>query len=87
MARWKRATAILDAGRCRKQRCLLEGTSVFTDEQLWTLSNFQQIHTHFFERPETGGDSFEEKALRQPEHAPTGAKRLWEEVTRVCDLG
>ena len=86
MARWKHATAILDAARNWKQRCLLEGTSVFTDEHLWTRSNFEQIHTHFVERPDTGGDSFEEKVRRQLDDAPPEAKRLWAEVTWVYDL-
>ena len=86
MARWKHATAILDAARRWKQRCLLECTSVFTDETLWTRSNFEQIHTYFVERPDTGSDSFEEKALRQLEHAPPEAKRLWAEVTWIYNL-
>ena len=59
---------------------------MFTDEHLWTRSNFEKIHTHFVERPDTGGDSFEEKVRRQLDDAPPEAKRLWAEVTWVYDL-
>ena len=86
MARWKDATAILDAAQQWKRLCLLEGMSVFTKEHLWTRSNFEQVHTHLVERPETGSDSFEAKSLRQLDPAPPEAKRLWAEVTWVYDL-
>ncbi len=59
---------------------------MFSDEHLWTRSSFEQLHTHFVENPETGSDSFEEKALRQLDHASPQAKRLWAEVTWVYDL-
>ena len=81
MSRLKRAAAILDAAETWKQRCLLEGGSLFSDERLWTLENFRQLHTHFVERPDAGAGSFEEKLLRQLEPAPPEAKRLWAEMT------
>ena len=36
MGRLKRATAILDDAERWKQRCLLDGESLFTEERLWT---------------------------------------------------
>ena len=81
MSRLKRAAAILDAAETWKQRCLLEGGSLFSDERLWTLENFRQLHTHFVERPDAGAGSFEEKLRRQLEPAPPEAKRLWTELT------
>ena len=81
MSRLERAALILNAAEQWKQRCLLGGGSVFTDEQLWTGECFEQLRTHFVERPDTGTDSFEEKLRRQLEPAPPEAKRLWAEMT------
>ena len=80
MSRLERAALILDAAEQWKQRCLLDGGSVFTDERLWTQEYFRQLHTHFVERPDTGTDLFEEKLRRQLEPAPPEAKRLWAEM-------
>ena len=81
MSRLERAALILDAAEQWKQRCLLDGGSVFTDERLWTQEYFRQLHTHFVERPDKGTGSFEEKLRRQLEPAPPEAKRLWAEMT------
>lgn len=86
MARWKHATAILDAAQQWKQRCLLEGTSVFSDEHLWTRSNFEQLHAHFVENLDSGSGSFDEKLRRQLDPAPPAAQRLWAEMTWAKDL-
>ena len=86
MSRLKRAATILDAAETWKQRCLLEGGSLFSDERLWTLENFRQLHTHFVERPDAGAGSFEEKLRRQLEPAAPEAKRLWAEMTWVYYL-
>ena len=81
MSRLERAALILDAAGQWKQRCLLDGGSVFTDERLWTQEYFRQFHTHFVARPDKGTGSFEEKLRRQLEPAPPEAKRLWAEMT------
>ncbi len=81
MSRLERAALILDAAEQWKQRCLLGGGSVFTEERLWTREYFGQLHTHFVERPDTGTDSFEEKLRHQLQPAPPEAKRLWAEMT------
>ena len=81
MSRLERAALILDAAEQWKHRCLLNGGSVFTDERLWTRECFEQLRTHFVERPDTGSDSFDEKLRRQLEPAPPEAKRLWAEIT------
>ena len=86
MARWKHATAILDAAHAWMQRCLLAGTSVFSDEHLWTRENFEQLKTHFVDQPDTGKDSFEEKLLRQLAPVTPDAKRLFAELIWVYDL-
>ncbi|MCY4487608.1 MAG: AAA family ATPase [Deltaproteobacteria bacterium] len=81
MSRLERAAAILEAAETWKQRCLLHGGSMFTDERLWTRECFEQLHTHFVERPDTGTGSFDERLRRQLEPAPPEAKRLWAEMT------
>lgn len=80
MSRLERAALILEAAEQWKQRCLIDGGSVFTDERLWTQEHFGQLHTHFVENPDTGTDLFEEKLRRQLEPAPPEAKRLWAEM-------
>ncbi len=86
MGRWKHAAAVLDAAAQWKQRCLLDGGSLLTDERLWTRACFQQLRTHFVERPDSGSDPFEDKLRRQLDPAPPEAKRLWAEMTWAYDL-
>ena len=81
MSRLERAALILEAAEQWRQRCLLDGGSVFADERLWTRECFEQLRAHFVERPDTGSDSFDEKLRRQLEPAPPEAKRLWAEMT------
>ena len=76
MGRLKLAEAVLDAAEQWKQRCLLGGGSLFTEERLWTRGNFEQLHTHFVEKPDEGQDTFYEKLKRQLAPAPPAAKRL-----------
>ena len=86
MGRLKSAEAVLDAAEQWKQRCLLGGGSLFTEERLWTRGNFEQLHTHFVEKPDEGQDTFYEKLKRQLAPAPPATKRLWSEMTWVYYL-
>lgn len=81
MARLKIAATILDAAEKWKQRCLLEGGSLFSDERLWTREYFGELQTYFVDRPDEGSDSFEEKLRRQLDPSSPQAKRLWAEMT------
>ncbi len=81
MSRLERAAAILEAADTWKQRCLLDGGSLFSDEKLWTRECFGHLHTHFVERLDKGTGSFEEKLRTQLEPASPEAKRLWAEMT------
>ena len=69
MSRLKRAEAVLAAAEQWKKRCLLGGGSVFTDEKLWTLENFEQLREHYVD---------------QLEHQlePTAQPRNWRVVRR-----
>ena len=80
MARLRIAATILEAAEKWKQRCLLDGVSLFGEERLWRRENFRQLQTYFIERPDAGSGSFEEKLRRQLEPAPPEAKRLWAEM-------
>ena len=81
MSRLARTGAILDAAERWKQRCLLDGRSLFGEERLWTREHFQELKTHFVERPDDGKRSFEDKLHDQLEDATPKAKRLWAEIT------
>ncbi len=85
MGRLDEAAAILGAANEWKQRCLLGGGSVFSEERLWSRDNFQGLQTYFVERPDEQSDSFEEK-LRQLEPAPPEMRRLWAEIIWVYYL-
>lgn len=83
MSRLKHAEPILQAAEQWKQRCLLDGGSVFSKEQLWTLDNFETLNRFYVERLDEGEGRFEVKLKRQLNPAPPGAKRLWAEMTWV----
>ena len=83
MSRLARTTAILEAAEKWKQRCLLDGGSLFGDERLWTREYFKELKTHFVERPDQGSRSFEEKLRDQLADASPQAKQLWAEITWV----
>ena len=83
MSRLASASAILEAAEQWKQRCLLDGGSLFGEERLWTREHFEELKTHFVERPDEGSRSFEEKLRDQLDDAPPQAKRLWAEITWV----
>ena len=86
MGRLKRAAAILDAAGQWKQRCLLDGGSLFTDERLWTRENFEQLRIPFVEKPDEGAGTFDEKLRGQLDPAPVEAKRLCAEIFWVLHL-
>ena len=81
MSRLKRTEPILQAAEQWKQRCLLDGGSVFSDEQLWTLENFETLNRFYVEQLDEGEGQFEAKLKRQLDPTPPEAKRLWAEMT------
>lgn len=75
MSRLKQAGALLAAAGQWKQRCLLDGGSLFTDERLWTPENCEQLRVHYVETVEkAAGESgdFYEKLKRQLERRGRG---------------
>ena len=81
MSRFKNAEAVIEAAELWKQRCLLDGRSLFGEEELWAKEFFGELQTYFVERPDEGPGTFEEKLRRQLDPAPPQAKRLWAEIT------
>ena len=86
MSRLKKAKPVLEAAEFWKQKCLLDGRSLFGGEQLWSIECCGELHKYFVDRPDEGRGSFEEKLERQLEPAPPQAKRLWAEITWVYYL-
>ena len=81
MGRFARAKAILDAAERWKHTCLVNGGSLFGDERLWTITNFNQLQTNFVERPDEGRRGFRDKLQDQLQPTSPEAKRLWAEMT------
>ncbi len=87
MGRLAQADAVLKAAEEWKRECLLGGGSVFSEERLWTLDNFRDLHTHFVDNAHSVDDKLPEKSsfevkleyLLKP--ALPEAKRLWSEMT------
>ena len=87
MSRTSTAAAVLDAAARWKQRCLLDGGSLFDEERLWTSEHFGELQRYFVEQPdESNNRSFLEELRDQLAPAPPEAKRLWAEVTWVYYL-
>ena len=86
MARLRIAADILAAAKEWKQKCLLDGGSLFTGAQLWTREYFEELQTCFVERPDEGSDSFDDKLRRQLQPVSPEARRLWAEMTWVYYL-
>ena len=86
MSRLKDAEPILRAAEEWKQRCLLDGGSVFSDDQLWTLANFKVLNHHYVERLDEGEGQFDVKLKRQLDPVSPDVKRLWAEMAWVYAL-
>ena len=86
MSRLKDAEPILQAAEEWKQRCLLDGGSVFSEYRLWTLDNFKVLNHHYVERLDEGEGQFDVKLKRQLDPVPPDVKRLWAELAWVYAL-
>ena len=86
MGRLKKADTVLEAAEEWKQKCLLGGGSVLSEERLWTLEHFRELDTHFGKNKDDGEGGFYDKVERQLQPASPGAKRLWSEMSWVYCL-
>ena len=86
MARLKSAKAVLAAAELWKKRCLLDGTSLLTEDRLWMRGLFEKLHDHVVDHPDEGTDSFLVKLRRQLSATPPEANRLWAEMSWIFYL-
>ena len=69
-----------------RDRCFLDGGSVFTEKSLWTSENVGYLVKHFAENLDLGEGSFFEKLKTQLAPAPGTAKQLAAEMFSVMYL-
>ncbi len=86
MSRLTKAKEILDAAKDWKQKCLLQGSSLFGIENLWIRERFEELDRFFVQRPDTGEGGFEEKLKVQLDPASPAAKRLFSEMIWIYHL-
>jgi len=75
-------TPLLNAAEIWRQKCLLDGTSVLTDEPLWTTENVEQLDKLFVQSPLEGKRPFYDKLHDQiaganPAISKLAAEMLW----------
>ena len=73
---------LLHAAAAWRQRCLLGNASVFSDKNLWTHENIEQLKTLFVDNPIPGEGLFVEKLCKQigdakPEISQLAAEAVW----------
>ena len=86
MARFKDAQTILAAAETWKQRCLIGGQSLFTEEPWWTRGSFEELRRLYVERPIETSESFQVKLKRQLDPGPKELSCLWAEMEWVFRL-
>lgn len=74
------ASLVYDAVATWKDRCLVGGGSILSDEPLWRTATFDHLVRHLIEAPDEGQDSFLEKLEKQLADAPPEAPRLTAEL-------
>ena len=80
MARFKRFEDIYQAVDAWKEKCLLNESSVFSDEELWSVGVFSEIENCYSKNLDEGEGSFFEKLEDQVKSSSPEAKRLFAEM-------
>ena len=90
MSRWidlDHSEAVLAAADAWRARCFQQDGSLFSDEEIWTLENVQELRQRLTENPIEGtGQNFFEKLKIQLEGAAAGTVRLAAEVAWFLHL-
>lgn len=86
MPRLEQEPPILAAAAHWKERCLINDGSVFTDYQLWTAENVDQLKRHFVDNLDYGEGGFWTKLEAQLEPASPAAKQLAAEMFWIMYL-
>lgn len=76
----------LEAAATWKVRCLVADGSLFSAEQLWTLSNVNDVKARFNDNPDSTKDSFLVKLHRQLQGALSDSTRLMAEMLWILNL-
>lgn len=74
------APGIVAATRQWVERSLIADNSVFVDETIGTLENYNQLDRYYVQRPDEGSGSFYEKLESQLAPASPGARKLMAEL-------
>lgn len=77
---------ILKAADNWKQRCLIEGQSVFTDLSVWSPPVFDELKRLYIDAPDTSSAGYYDKLKGQLQNASEQAKWLMVELTWVLYL-
>jgi len=86
MSRSSRVAVLRDAASHWRDRCLLDGGSIFTDEALWVPENVQSLVQHYSQNLQEGEGDFFQKFEVQLSGAPAPAIRLAAEILWVMYL-
>lgn len=73
-------THLLAAAQRWKETCLLQDGSLFSDKQLWTLDNLEELDRRFTQNPIEGGDSYVHKLSLQLADSSAEAIQLMAEL-------
>lgn len=79
-------THLLAAAQHWKKNCLLRAGSLFSDKNLWTLSNLDELDKAFVQNPLEGNESYLEKLKLQLSDVSPQAARLMAELHWVLLL-
>lgn len=71
---------VLEASKYWLDHCLTSNEAIFTDEQLWSRENVDQLVHYFTDNPDEGGNNFIQKFEGQLEAAPSEIKKLAAEM-------
>lgn len=82
----KNIAPILDAAEKWRDRCLLQGKAVFSNDDVWSLDNAQQLIKYFVENLNWGEGDFLGKLEQQLSPTTAGAKQLAAEMMWVMLL-
>lgn len=80
MSQLNRAKHVIKSARDWRQRCLIDGGSLFTDDAFWTKEGFDQLRRRFVDDPDESSDPFIVKLERQLQLTSPEAKCLWAEM-------
>lgn len=76
----------LDVAVLWKERCLLRDGSIFTDGEIWTSNNIDQLHRYFVENFKEGKEDFLTKLSSQLKDSPSEIPQLAAEMLSILFL-